>query len=259
VIESMLDKNLQYTCGYWRNAKDLDEAQIAKMELIAKKLHLKPGMTVLDIGCGYGTLAYHLAKHYKVSVVGNSISKEQTKYAETLCEGLPCKFLLCDYRVLNEKFDRVVSVGMFEHVGGNNHKEFFEVCNRCLKDDGILLLHTIGISHKSVMGLDHWIHKYIFPNGYVPYYMEVCKAIEGMWVIEDWHNFGFDYSKTLAAWERKFEKNWPSLKHKYAPEFHTIWQTYLQAAQAAFLSRTLQLWQIVLTKDGFKNGYLSYR
>jgi len=259
VIKSMLDKNLQYTCGYWRNATDLDSAQIAKMELIAQKLQLKPGMTVLDIGCGYGTLAYYLATKYKVSVVGNTISKEQVKYAEELTEGVSCKFILCDYREITEKFDRIVSVGMFEHVGRSNHREFFEVCRRCLKDEGILLLHTIGVSHKNIPGYDQFNHKYIFPNGYVPYYLEICKALEGIWIIEDWHNFGFDYYKTLVAWEKNFDKNWPDLKDSYEPKFHIIWKTYLQAAQAFFLTRSFQLWQIVLSKDGLKNGYLSVR
>jgi cyclopropane-fatty-acyl-phospholipid synthase len=260
VIESMLDKNLQYTCGYWRNAKDLDEAQLAKMDLIARKLTLKPGMRVLDIGCGFGTLAYHLAKNYGVSVVGCSVSKEQTKFAQQLCQGLPCKFLLCDYRDLNEKFDRIVSVGMFEHVGGKNYPDFFSVCNRCLTDDGIMLLHCIGIAHKRILGLDQWIHKYIFPNGYVPYYLELCKAIEDHWVIEDWHNFGFDYSKTLAEWENRFDKAWPGkLEEKYGDRFHLMWKTYLQGARGAFLSRAFQLWQIVLTKDGLPGGYVSHR
>jgi len=255
----MIDKNLQYTCGYWRNAQDLDSAQIDKMDLIARKLQLKPGMRVLDIGCGYGTLAYYLAKNYKVEVVGNSISREQIACAQKLTQGLPCKFLLCDYRDITETFDRVVSVGMFEHVGRSNHREFFEVCNRCLKDDGILLLHSIGISHKTIPGYDQFTHKYIFPNGYIPYYMDICRAIEASWIIEDWHNFGFDYYKTLVAWEKNFDEKWPSLKDSHGQKFHIMWKMYLHIAQAAFFTRSFQLWQIVLSKDGLKGGYKSVR
>jgi len=206
------------------------------------------------------TLTYYLAKNYKVEVVGNSVSKEKIAYAKKLTQGLPCKFLLCDYRDIKETFDRVVSVGMFEHVGKNNYKEFFEVCNRCLKDeDGTLLLHCIGVAHKTMPGYDQYSHKYIFPNGYIPYYLDICRAIEGSWIIEDWHNFGFDYYKTLVAWEKNFDEKWPSIKDLHEPKFHLMWKTYLQLAQATFFTRSFQLWQIVLSKDGLKGGYKSIR
>jgi cyclopropane-fatty-acyl-phospholipid synthase len=155
----MIDKNLQYTCGYWKTAKDLDAAQIDKMNLIALKLKLEPGMKVLDFGCGYGTLGVYLAKNFGVSVVGVSISEEQNKYAKKISKGLSCDFRLCDYRDINEKFDRIVSIGLLEHVGVHNYKTFFEVCHQCLKDDGIFLLHTIGTLHKMLQGGDLFTHK----------------------------------------------------------------------------------------------------
>lgn len=259
IYSTMLDKNMQYTCGYWRTATDLDQAQLDKMELIAAKLDLRSGMSVLDIGCGFGTLAHHLAANYGVSVVGCSISKEQTKYGEALCGQLPVEFRLCDYRDLDQKFDRVVSVGMFEHVGASNYAEFFAVCRRCLKEDGILLLHCIGNNHDSVSGFDMWSHKYIFPNGYVPHYMDICRAIRGQWVVEDWHNFGPDYYKTLCAWEERFDGGWEQLKGGYGEKFGRMWKIYLACAQALFKTRSFQLWQIVLSKDGLDGGYRSVR
>jgi cyclopropane-fatty-acyl-phospholipid synthase len=255
----MLGKYMQYSCGYWKSAQTLDEAQAAKMDLIGQKLKLEPGMKVLDIGCGFGTLAYYLAQNYGVTVVGCSISKEQTKYGESLCKSLPVEFRLCDYRDLNEKFDRIVSVGMFEHVGAKNYREFFEVANRCLKDDGLFVLQTIGNNHNSVNGFDMWSHKYIFPNGRIPYYTEVCKTIEGLWIVEDWQNFGYDYSRTLACWEDNFDKAWPDLSTKYGDKFYRMWKIYLNFAQGYFATRSFQLWQIVLSKDGIPGGYISPR
>lgn len=196
----MIDSNLQYTCGYWRassvNELDLDSAQIAKMNLIGRKLGLVPGMTLLDLGCGYGTLGIYLAKTFSVSVVGCSISKEQVKYGNQRSAELgmesKAEFRLCDYRDFDgtEKFDRIVSIGMLEHVGRHNYRDFFQVCHRALKDDGILLAHCIGKASNAFVSTDEWVHKYIFPNGSLPYYLDLAKAWEDLWVMEDWHNFG---------------------------------------------------------------------
>jgi cyclopropane-fatty-acyl-phospholipid synthase len=256
IYRAMLDKNMQYTCGYWKSAKNLEEAQLAKMELIAQKLKLEPGMTVLDIGCGFGTLAYYLASKHRVKVVGCSISKEQTKFGQDLCANLPSvEFKLCDYRDLEGQYDRIVSVGMFEHVGRYNYKEFFGVVHKCLKPDGIFLLHTIGNNSPWMATVSLWIHKYIFPNGSIPYPKEICEASEDQWIIEDWHNFGLDYSKTLKAWDENFEKAWPTLQAKYGDRFYRMWKLYLSLSQAVFLTRSWQLWQIVFTKEGLPNGY----
>jgi len=255
----MLDSNMQYTCGFWKNANDLEAAQISKMDLIAAKLKLEPGMRVLDLGCGFGTLGIYLSKTYGVRVVGCTISKEQAKYAKVRAGNLPAEFRLCDYRDMNEKFDRVVSVGLMEHVGAQNYRELFQVVTRCLVDDGIALIHCIGNNHPTVAGFDMWSHKYIFPNGYIPYYLEICKAIEGLFIIEDWQNFSHDYSKTCAAWEEKFDNAWPTLEAKYGDKFYRMWKIYLQCAQAFFLTRSFQLWQIVLSKDGLRGGYEAVR
>jgi len=183
LYKNMLDKGMNYSCGYWKNAKTLDKAQEAKLDLICKKLKLKPGMTVLDIGCGWGSLAKFAAEKYHVKVVGITVSKEQVRFARELCKGLDVDIRLQDYRDLREKFDCVVSVGMFEHVGYKNYRKFIKVIEHCLEDSGLFLLHTIG-GNKSVICLDPWINKYIFPNGMLPSAKQITKAYEGIFKLE---------------------------------------------------------------------------
>jgi cyclopropane-fatty-acyl-phospholipid synthase len=259
IWEPMFGEHQQYSCGYWKNAKNLLEAQEAKLHLIAQKLKLQPGMKVLDIGCGWGGLSKFLATNYGVSVVGYTISAVQKKYAEEKCKGLPVQIRLDDYRTINEKFDRVVSVGMFEHVGAKNYKDYFDVVCRAMDDDGIFLLHTMAVNHSTTPQNILWIHKHIFRNGYFPYHVEIAKAIEDKLIIEDWHNMGHHYYLTYKAWEENLEKVWPKLEIKYGAKFRRIWTLYLQLFQAMWRSRTAQLWQIVLTKDGLKGGYESVR
>lgn len=258
LFQNMLDSNMVYTCAYWKDANDLDTAQINKLELSCRKLYLQPGMRVLDIGCGFGSFAKYAAKHYGVSVVGVTVSKEQCEYAQESCSGLPVDIRLQDYRDVNEKFDRIVSLGMFEHVGHLNYKTYMQVAHRCLKDNGLFLLHTIG-SDTSTVSCDEWIQKYIFPNGHLPSIAQIGKSIEGLFVMEDWHNFGADYDKTLMAWHANFEKNWPVLRDTYDEVFYRQWRYYLLACAGMFRARTAQLWQIVLSKDGVANGYHSPR
>ncbi|MBW2999266.1 cyclopropane fatty acyl phospholipid synthase [Candidatus Woesearchaeota archaeon] len=247
----MLDKRMVYSCGYWKNAKDLDEAQEAKLDLVCKKVGLKPGMKLLDIGCGWGSLAKYAAEKYKAEVTGITISKEQVELGNKLCKGLPVKIKLQDYRKVNGKFDAIISVGMFEHVGYKNYRHFMKVAHRCLKDDGIFLLHTIGIN-KSQKNADPWINKYIFPNGMNPSLKQIGASAENMFVIEDIHNFGPDYDKTLMAWHKNFQKAWPSLKDKYDDRFKRMWDYYLLVCAGSLRARNLQLWQIVMTKPGRK-------
>ena len=201
----MLDKRMIYSCAYWKHAKNLDEAQEHKLNLICKKLYLRPGMKVLDIGCGWGGLALFMAQKYGVNVVGVTISREQAKCAQDICKGLPVEIRLQDYRDVNETFDRIVSVGMFEHVGYKNYQTFIDMSHKLLKDDGLMLLHTIGGNQSNTTG-DEWINKYIFTNGMLPSIVQIAKALEGKFVMEDWHNFGADYDKTLMAWHGNFIK-----------------------------------------------------
>jgi len=239
-------------------AKTLDKAQEAKLDLICKKLKLKPGMTVLDIGCGWGSLAKFAAEKYHVKVVGITVSKEQVRFARELCKGLDVDIRLQDYRDLREKFDCVVSVGMFEHVGYKNYRKFIKVIEHCLEDSGLFLLHTIG-GNKSVICLDPWINKYIFPNGMLPSAKQITKAYEGIFKLEDWHSFGTYYAKTLMAWYKNFNKNWDKIKINYDERFRRMWNYYLLICAGSFRAHRNQLWQIVFSKIESQVDYESIR
>jgi cyclopropane-fatty-acyl-phospholipid synthase len=258
LFQKMLDKRLTYSCGYWQNAKNLDEAQEAKLDLICRKLMLKPGMRVLDIGCGWGSFAKYAAEKYGVYVVGITISSEQLELGKELCKGLPIELRFQDYREINEKFDRIVSVGQMEHVGYKNYRLYMEIVANSLNPQGLFLLHTIG-SNISSKEVDPWIDKYIFPNGMLPSIVQLAKASEGLFVMEDWHNFGHDYDKTLMAWNQNFENHWNELKSNYNEIFYRMWKFYLLTCAGAFRARQLQLWQIVLSKTGVSGGYKSIR
>ena len=258
LFTKMLDRRMNYSCGYWQNAKTLDEAQENKLRLICEKLCLRPGMKILDIGCGWGGFGKYAAEKYGAEVTGITVSKEQVALGRELCKGFPVEFRLQDYREMNDKFDRIVSVGMIEHVGYKNYREYFRVAARCLKDDGLFLLHTIG-NLRSVKSTDPWTHKYIFPNGMLPSVAQLGSAIEGIFVMEDWHNFGADYDKTLMAWYANFIGRWDSLKAKYGETFFRMWKYFLLSSAGAFRARTNQLWQIVLSRGGVPGGYRSVR
>lgn len=254
LFELMLDKSMNYSCGYWKKAVNLDEAQQDKMELICRKLLLKPGMRLLDIGCGWGGMAKYAAENYGVEVVGITLSSKQKKLADERCRGLPVTIKLTDYRDLKgETFDRVVSVGMFEHVGYKNYEEYMRVVHSFLVEDGLFLLHTIGNNH-SVVSPDPWLDKYIFPNSMLPSVAQIGKAIEDFFIMEDWHNFGQDYDKTLMAWHRNFNLHWPALKEAYGERFYRMWNYYLLLCAGTFRARKIQLWQVLLSKSGLRNS-----
>ncbi|MGA9422369.1 MAG: class I SAM-dependent methyltransferase, partial [Rhodanobacteraceae bacterium] len=237
---------------------DLDAAQEAKLDLICRKLRLKPGMRVLDIGCGWGEALKFAAERYGVSGVGITVSEQQAHHARDLCKGLPVEIRLQDYRDVTETFDAVYSVGMFEHVGWKNYRSYFEVCRRCLAADGLSLLHSIGTNGEPSRP-DPWIEKYIFPNSMVPAASQVTGALEGLFVVEDWHNFGADYDKTLMAWRANFDAAWPSLQNEYDERFRRMWRFYLSGSAAVFRTRRDQLWQIVLSARGVPGGYVAPR
>ena len=258
LFQNMMDKRMVYSCAYWNDAQTLDDAQDNKLDLICRKLGLQPGMKILDIGCGWGSYAKYAAEKYKVKVIGITVSKEQVDLGRILCAGLPVEIRLLDYRDLDDKFDHIVSVGMIEHVGYKNYRTYMEVVHRCLKDDGLFLLHTIG-GNKSVTSVDPWMNKYIFPNGMLPSIKQLGSAIEGLFVMEDWHNFSADYDKTLIAWHKNLEENWDKIKSNYEERFHRMWDYYLLSCAGSFRARRNQLWQIVLSKKGILGGYKSIR
>jgi cyclopropane-fatty-acyl-phospholipid synthase len=253
-FEEMLDVRMVYTCAYWREANNLDDAQYAKLDLVCRKLRLEPGLRVLDIGCGWGSFAKHAAQHYGAEVVGITLSKEQVDYAKRLCAGLAVEIRLQDYRDVNEPFDRIVSMGMFEHVGHKNHRCYMQVVRRCLNEEGLFLLQTIG-DNVSTRRTDPWIDKYIFPNGDLPSLAQITRAIEGLFIVEDVHNFGADYDKTLMAWFNNFDRAWPRFKTAYGERFYRMWKFYLLSCAGAFRARDLQLWQIVMDPKGRVGGY----
>lgn len=261
LYEAMLDTRMVYTCGYWSGtppAQMLAEAQEAKLDLVCRKIGLKAGDRILDIGCGWGSFAKFAAEKYGASVVGITISVEQAALARERCKGLPVEIRVQDYRAVAEQFDHIVSLGMFEHVGVKNYRTYFEVTRRCLKDGGLFLLHTIG-QNASGSNTDPWIDKYIFPGGMMPSIAQIGEASEGLFVMEDWHTFGPDYDKTLMAWWSNFDAAWPKLKEKYGERFYRMWKFYLLSSAGAFRSRSINLWQIMLSKHGVPGGYTSIR
>ena len=254
LYHAMLDEQLIYSCGYWEDASTLDEAQEAKLELVCQKLGLEPGMRVLDVGCGWGGAAKYAAERYDVEVVGITVSEEQAAFAREMTRGLPVEIRYQDYRSLEGKFDRIWSIGMCEHVGAKNYATFMDVVHRCLADDGLFLLHTIGVQQAAVR-CDPWITRYIFPNSKLPSAKEICAAVENRFVMEDWQNFGADYDKTLMQWCHNFQENWNSLRHRYDERFFRMWKYYLLSCAGAFRARANQLWQIVLSPKGIPGGY----
>lgn len=254
----MLDSRMIYSCAYWERADTLEQAQRDKLDMICRKLELTRGERLLDIGCGWGGLAAHAAQHYGVQVVGLTVSSAQQQMARERCRGLPVDIRLQDYRDLREPFDKIVSVGMFEHVGVKNYGTFFDVVRQSLAPNGLFLLHTIG-SNVTTQGTDPWIDRYIFPNGKIPSAVEMSKALEGRWIIEDWHNFGQDYDRTLMAWHRNVANAWPELSERYDRRFYRMWSYYLLACAGYFRSRQGQLWQLVLTPRERSQPYRSMR
>jgi cyclopropane-fatty-acyl-phospholipid synthase len=258
VFEAMLDPTMSYSCGYWEHATSLAEAQQHKLRMSCEKLQLEPGQRLLDIGCGWGGLAQFAAQNYGVEVTGITISKEQKAFAEERCRGLPVTIELQDYRDLNGRYDRIISIGMFEHVGPKNYRTYFATVERLLEDEGLFLLHTIG-SRRTFETTDEWMDKYIFPNGKLPSAKEVVDAVEPYLLIDDWHSFGQDYDRTLMAWWENFDAAWPRLSGRHSERFYRMWKYYLHCCAGFFRSRNGQLWQAVFSKRQRRQIYRSVR
>ena len=258
VFEATFDTRITGSCGYWARAENLDDSQTAKLDLICRKIGLQSGQHVLDIGCGWGSFMQFAAAEYGARCTGVTVSENQVELGRQRCADLPVEFRLQDYRDLQGNFDHVVSMGMFEHVGVKNYPIYFDVARRCLKDEGFFLLHSIGANRTSPV-VDPWIDKYIFPNGALPSIRNLGEALEGRFVVEDWHNFGPDYDLTLCAWMEKFDSNWDSLKQKYGERFYRMWRYYLLSCAGGFRARNIHLWQLVLSKRGATGGYVPVR
>lgn len=234
-----LDEGLQYSCAYFTNDDNtLEQAQRNKLRLLAAKLNLSPGLKILDIGCGWGDLALYLARLADVEVVGVTLSKEQFELANARARkaGLDkrVRFELKDYRKVEDRFDRIVSVGMFEHVGVHHYGEFFGKINELMDDDGLALIHSIG--HMSPPGTaSPWLRKYIFPGAYSPALSEVFEVVEqnSLWVT-DLEFLRLHYAKTLAHWAQRFEANRDKVEAMYDARFARMWEFYLISAEMMF-------------------------
>lgn len=263
-FEALADPRVVWSCGYWKNAKTLAQAQEDKLDLACRKLGLSARDRVLDIGCGWGSFVTFAHERYGCESVGVTISRPQAEYARHRCEGLPITILAADYREIDRRrhgrFDKVVSFGMFEHVGPRNYRTFMRVVDDVLADDGLFLLQTVG-DNFSRMACEPWLDRYIFPNGVAPSIRQLGRAVEGILVVEDWHNFGPDYYTTLMSWYANLREHYPALSLDI-PEprdrFYRMWEYFFTSFAAAFKTRDLQLWQIVMSK-GTIPAYASVR
>ena len=249
LYEAMLGERLVYTCGYWKDADTLDAAQRAKLDLVCRKIGARPGMRILDLGCGWAGFASFVAEHYGASVVGYTVSREQQAWAQERYSTLPIEIRLADYREATGSYDAVVSIGLMEHVGPKNHRGYMELAARCLAPGGRVFIHTItGIAPRTQ--IDPWYQKYIFPNAVIPTLGQLATAMDGLLVIEDAHNIGEHYDRTLMAWWTNFERAWPSLRDRYGDAFYRMWKFYLLSSAAQFRTRRLNLMQISATATG---------
>jgi cyclopropane-fatty-acyl-phospholipid synthase len=260
LFKSFLDPYNQYTCGYFQDTDELDQAQENKLDLICRKLMLSAQDQVLDIGCGWGGFARFAAERYGCQVTGITISRRQADSAREFCKGLPVTIVESDYREFSGTlFDKVLVCGMIEHVGYKNYRSLMQVAHDCLKDDGLFLLHTIG-RHTSGASSDPWLSKYIFPNSMVPSAQQLTAAAERLFALNDWHSFGVHYDPTLMAWQQNFQNNWESIPGEYDGRFYRMWNYYLLMCAGVFRSNKKQLWQLVLAKRrGAVAGYQSVR
>jgi cyclopropane-fatty-acyl-phospholipid synthase len=251
LYEAMLGGRLLYTCAYWPNATTLDEAQDAKLDLVCRKIGLKPGMRVLDLGCGWGGFAAFAAERYHVSVTGFTVSQEQVRWAKDHYPHLPVDIRLDDYRNATGTYDAVVSIGLMEHVGWKNYRGYMELVDRLLAPGGVAFIHTIA-GNVPRTHIEPWFNKYIFPNAVLPTLGRLVSSMEGLFIPEDVHNIGEDYDRTLLAWWNKFDAAWPTLRARYGDPFYRRWKYYLLSCAGAFRSRNQQLFQIVMTRTGTK-------
>jgi cyclopropane-fatty-acyl-phospholipid synthase len=251
LYEAMLDKRLLYTCAYWQDATTLDAAQEAKLDLVCRKVGLRPGMRVLDLGCGWAGFAAFAAERYGAHVVGYTVAAEQVKFAKERYGHLPIDIRHDDYRKATGQFDAVVSIGLMEHVGPKNYRGYMELVDRLLAPGGVAFVHTI-CGNRVTGAIEPWFDKYIFPNAVLPHPGSLLLAMEGKFVVEDMHNIGEHYDPTLMAWWQRFDAAWPRLEAKYGAPFYRMWKYYLLGCAGGFRSRETQLMQIVFTRIGTK-------
>ena len=249
LYEAMLGRRMVYTCAYYRDAATLDAAQEAKLDLVCRKIGLRSGMRVLDLGCGWGGFAAFAAERYGASVVGYTVSREQAAWAAEHHGHLAVDIRLADYRHATGHYDAVVSIGLMEHVGAKNHRGYMELAARCLVPGGVAFVHTIGGAGPRTQ-IDPWFDKYVFPTAAIPTLGQLATAMHGVLVPEDVQNIGPHYDRTLMDWWANFEAAWPRLRPRYGDTFYRLWKYYLLVSAAYFRTREHNLYQIVATPAG---------
>lgn len=258
IILAFLDPYNQYTCGYFDQTDELNVAQEKKLDLICRKLQISTQDHVLDIGCGWGGFARYAAERYGCQVTGVSNSARQLAYARSFCNGLSVEFIEADYRRISGSYDKVLICGMIEHVGYKNYRRLMQIVHRCLAPGGLFLLHTIGGNRSQVTG-DPWLLKYFYPNSMLPSLRQLTQAAEGLFVLEDLHNFSAHYDPTFMAWSANFDRRWPSIEKRDNRRFYRMWHYYFRHMAGTFRARLNQLWQLVFSKNGVPGGYASIR
>jgi cyclopropane-fatty-acyl-phospholipid synthase len=265
LFEAMLGKTMAYSCAYWPEADTLDEAQSAKLDLVCRKLGIRESDRVLDLGCGFGSFARFAAENYGCSVVAVNLSSAQVAYAREFTRGLPVEIHRCDYRDVDtyargRRFDKIASIAMFEAVGHRNYRRYMELVHDLLADGGLWLLHTLGDRYCSS---DPWMNRHIFPNGELPTLSQLNDAILGLFQLEDVHNFGLDYCRTLQEWERNFRAAWPAIRRadesRFDDRFFRMWTYYLGSCRGSLRARNMHLWHLVMSRDYSPVVYRSVR
>lgn len=269
LFTAMLGETMAYSCAYWQGVvpdpEHLDQAQRNKLDLICRKLELKSSDLVLDLGCGFGSFSRFAAENYGCTVVAVTLSASQADFAREYCAGLPVEIHVRDYRDVDayargRTFDKIASIAMFEAVGRKNFRGFMEIVNRLLRDQSLWLLHTLGDVRCSS---NPWMDKYIFPNGELPTVAKVTESIDGLFHLEDFHNFGLDYCTTLTAWESRFRARWDEIRAsdpaRFDERFFRMWIFYLASCRGALRARSMYLWQFVMSKGYTPRTYRSVR
>ncbi|MCM2304160.1 MAG: cyclopropane fatty acyl phospholipid synthase [Elusimicrobia bacterium] len=249
VFQAMLGARMSFTCAYWKGARNLDEAVEGGMELVCRKLELKRGMSVLDLGCGWGAFARYAAERHGVSVTGVDIDAERVKLGRELCKGLPVALRVQDHKEVRGRFDRVVSIGLMENVALGDYRASMAAAAQCLKADGIALIHAVG-RNDGALRVDPWLDRSLFPDGAAPTLARLAGAMEGHFVAEDVHNLGPHYDPTLLAWHDNLARRWPELRGRYGDRAYRTLKVSLLCAAGGFRARRSQLFQIVMTRPG---------
>ena len=253
VFRRTLDRRVTYSGVYWKDATTLDQAQDNKLDLLCRKLQLHrlpQGARLLDVGCGWGALLGFANERYGAIGTGVTIAQKQVEFCRQALAGKPIEIELRDFREVQGTYDAIVSVEAFEHFGPKNYQAFFDMVDRCLAPNGVLVLQTMGQNTTRPGSGDLWITRYIFPNSKLPSVAQIARAAERSFSIEDLHNLGDDYDRTYMAWAENFEAAWPDLKADYDERFYRMFRYYLRCFAGGFRARRIQLWQVVFSRRG---------